>query len=92
MSNRYYTSMVRHVLRYYCSHPEGPNRDRDCWLACDEVLSGLSDFDRDSIMRIYSERDPVPTAILRLSGADHKRLWNLVNFVERKIARKMGWA
>lgn len=94
MSERYYTAMVRHVLRYYCKNLSGPSRDKDTWYAADRVLTRLSDSDRDTVVNIYQGGETVVGAIQRLSRehrTDPKRLWDLVNFVERSIAKEMKY-
>lgn len=92
MAERYYTSMCRHVLRYYCKYHDGPSRDVVKWNAAHTVLKRLSDADRDIILDIYGNGELVIEAIQRLSRerrCDAKRLWDLVGYVERAIAREM---
>lgn len=95
MPERYYTSHVRHVLRYYCKNPDGPVRDVDSWNACHAVLKRLSDSDRETVLDIYGKGEKVMEAIQRLSRerrCDAKRLWDLVNYVDRAIAKELKWA
>lgn len=94
MPERYYTAMSRHVLRYYCKNLSGPSRDKDSWYAADRVLKQLSASDRATVIDIHRNGETVVGAIQRLSRerrTDPKRLWDLVNFVDRAIAREMKY-
>ena len=94
MAERYYTSMCRHVLRYYCKNPDGPSRDVESWNAVHAVLNRLSDSEREIVLDIHGNGETVMSAIQRLSRerrCDAKRLWDLMNYVDRAIAKEMRW-
>ena len=86
--------MCRHVLRYYCKNPNGPARDVESWNAVHAVLNRLSDSEREIVLDIHGNGETVMAAIQRLSRerrCDAKRLWDLMNYVDRSIAKEMRW-
>ena len=89
MAERYYTSLVRHHLRYYSKNPNGPKRDVENWNTVKTALDKFSDSDRKAIMSIHSNGEPPSDAIRRLADGnltEEKRLWNLLNRVDRAVA------
>lgn len=94
MAERFYTSMARHYLRYYCKNPDAPAQDKDSWCAVKRVLGRLSDCDREILMEVHGGGETVFCAIQRLSRerrTDAKRLWDLVSYVDRAVAKEMRW-
>lgn len=93
MPDRFYTTMSRHVLRYYCKNTDKPSRDKTTWYAAQRVLQRLPEAQRGHVVDIYRDGKPVPAAIRDLAsqGVPEQMLWTLVNKVDRMIAKEMGW-
>lgn len=94
LAERYYTSMARHMLRYYCKNLDGPGKDVDSWYTVHCVLKGLSDSDREIVINLHKDGEPVFKAIQRLSRdrrMDARRLWDLVKETEYSVAKAFRW-
>ena len=100
----YYSEYVRHCLRYYIKtldegkggHPIFKSEvDKVNWSACYEVLKDYSVNDVETIAHIYRPGDTISDKIYLLSKekrVSQDTLWNLINTVERKIAKQRGLA
>lgn len=98
----YYSEFVRHCLRYYIKtldegkggHPIfRTEADKENWSACYNVLKDYSQENMDIISEIYRPGDTIPDKIYLLAktrGVSQDRFWNLINTIERKIAKKRG--
>ncbi len=91
----YYSDYVQHCMRFYARHPRPKFRndvDRANWYACDRALKGFSYIERDILLAVYREADTIPDNIYNLSLAKSSIkqdiIWELVNELERKIAKK----
>lgn len=98
----YYSEYVRHCLRYYVKtqdeghggHPIFKSEaDKENWSACYHVLKDCSPKNLEIIYEIYRPGDTVSDKIYQLSlskRVPQDTIWNLINAIERKIAKKRG--
>ena len=92
----FYSEYVRHCMRFYARHTNPKFRsdvDKKNWFACDSALKGFTNEEQEMLLTIYRERDTIPDNIYNLSvSLEIKQdiLWNLMNELERKIAKRRG--
>ncbi len=98
----YYSEFVRHCLRYYIKtmdeghggHPAFRSEaDKSNWSACYHVLKDYSENSMDIISEIYRPGDTIADKIYLLAKTKQvspDNIWNLINTIERKIAKKRG--
>jgi hypothetical protein len=97
---RYYSEYVRHCLRFYVmtlnagSSLEFKSQvDKANWSACHAVVSTLNPQDVEVVRELYGPGDTIPDKIYALSKAkrtSQDQLWNLVTYIEFKIAQERG--
>ena len=97
MNKPYYSDYVKHALRFYTRNLTKPRFksevDKHNWVACDYILSGCCDRDRDILISVYGKFDTLADNVYEVSKQYNIRqsvIWDLMKAVERKIARKRG--
>lgn len=98
----FYSEFVRHCLRYYIKTiDEGKGgqpifkseADKENWKACHLVLKNYSEDEMDMISHIYRQGDTIPDKIYLLAkdkGVHQDTIWNLINSIERRVAKQRG--
>lgn len=98
----YYSEYVAHCLRYYIKtqddghggHPIFKSEaDKANWSACYSVLKNYSEDDMEMIAHIYRPGDTIADKIYTLAkakGIPQDTIWNLINNVERRVAKRRG--
>ena len=98
----YYSEYVAHCLRYYIKtlddgkggHPVfKSDADKFNWSACHSVLKDYSEDDMELITYIYRPGDTLADKIYALAkakGIPQDTIWNLINNVERRVAKRRG--
>lgn len=98
----YYSEYVRHCLRYYVTtlddgrggHPQFKSDvDKNNWAACHMVVRNFDDKTIDIVREIYSPGDTIPDKIYHLAKelkVSQDSIWNIINTLERNVAKKRG--
>lgn len=98
----YYAEYVRHCLRYYIKtlddgnggHPTFANDvEKENWSACHYVLKNYTQADMDMIAELYRRGDTLADKIYQCAKdrrVSQDTIWNTINTLERKIAKKRG--
>ena len=98
----YYSEYVAHCLRYYIKtlddgkggHPVFKSEaDKANWSACYGALKNYSEDDMEIIAHIYRPGDNIADKIYTLAktkGVPQDTIWNLINNVERRVAKRRG--
>lgn len=98
----YYSEYVAHCLRYYIKtldegnggHPIFKSEaDKANWSACHSALRNFSEDDMEIIAYIYRPGDTIADKIYTLAktkGISQDTIWNLINNVERRVAKRRG--
>lgn len=93
----YYSDYVRHALRFYTRNLSQPHFNTDVdkanWTACENILKGYSNGDRDILVSVYSGYDTLSDNVYETAKKYHieqNGIWDMMREVERKIARKRG--
>lgn len=92
---KHYSDYVTHCLRFYSRHPK-PNyfkseADRKDWQAVDVALKAFSDTDRETLLTIYREGDTIAYNVYQLAkkrGIKQDGIWNLIDKLEKKVAKR----
>ena len=97
-----YADYCKHAMRFYArsmmnAHSAEPRfkteADKKNWYACRAAVRTFSPEDMDMLVTLYGMREPLPDAISSLAK-DRRihpdRVWNTVNDLERKIAKRRG--
>ena len=97
---RYYADYVRHCLRFYVMTLDvgttprfNTEVDKNNWTACHAVVKNLDDKTTDIVREIYGPGDTIPDKIYNLAKASKQNqdyIWNIVNTLERNVAKKRG--
>ena len=97
---RYYADYVRHCLRFYAmtldvgtSPRFNTEVDKNNWVACHAVVKNLDHKTIEIVREIYGPGDTIPDKIYHLSktlGLTQDYIWNIVNTLERNVAKKRG--
>ena len=97
---RYYAEYVRHCLRFYVmtldmgtSPRFNTEVDRQNWMACHFVMKNIDPKTLEVIKEIYRPGDTIPDKVYHLSKqlkVPQDNIWNMVNTLERNIAKKRG--
>ena len=98
----HYAEYVKHAMRFYAksrinASSEQPRfkteADKKNWNACHTALNTFSPEDMDMLITLYGMNESLPDAISRLAKDRRihpNRVWNTVNDLERKIAKRRG--
>lgn len=97
MNRPFYSDYVRHALRFYSRNLQvfsfKTMVDYENWIACDNIVRGYSDRDRDILVSVYGGFDTLPDNVYE-SAKKHRInqniIWDMMKDVERKIAQKRG--
>ena len=97
---RYYADYVRHCLRFYVTTMDigtaprfNTDVDKNNWSACNAVVKKLDDKTASIVYEIYSPGDTIPDKIYQLAKelkVDQDSIWNIINTLERNVAKKRG--
>jgi hypothetical protein len=97
---RYYADYVRHCLRFYVMTMDmgtsprfNTEVDRNNWAACYAATKNFDDKTLDIVREIYGPGDTIPDKIYNLAkglGVTQDYLWNIVNTLERNVAKRRG--
>ena len=97
---RYYADYVRHCLRFYVMTMDigtsprfNTEADRNNWAACHFALKNFDDKTLDIVREIYSPGDTIPDKIYHMAktrNISQDSIWNIVNTLERNVAKKRG--
>jgi hypothetical protein len=97
---KYYVEYVRHCLRFYVmtldmgtSPRFNTEVDRNNWKACDLVVKNIDPKTVEVIKEIYRPGDTISDKVYRLARemkVSQESIWNMVNTLERNIAKKRG--
>lgn len=98
----HYAEYVKHAMRFYArsmmnAHSAEPRfkteADKKNWYACQAAVRTFSPEDMDMLITLYGMNESLPDAISRLAKDRRihpNRVWNTVNDLERKIAKRRG--
>ena len=98
----HYAEYVKHAMRFYAksrinASSEQPRfkteADKKNWNACHTALNTYSDEEREMLVTLYSDTHPIPEAIRQLANkhkVEANHLWNMVNDLEKKVAKRRG--
>lgn len=90
----YYSDYIQHCMRFYARNPRPKfhsDADKQNWYACENVLRGFTDSERDILLFVYREGDTIPDNVYRVSvnrNIKQGTIWKLINELERKIAKR----
>ena len=97
---RYYADYVRHCLRFYVmtldvgTAPKFNSEvDKNNWLACHASVKNFDHKTMEIVREIYGPGDTIPDKIYNLSKelkVNQDSIWNIVNTLERNVAKKRG--
>lgn len=97
MYKPFYTDYVRHALRFYTRNLSQPrfkkDVDRDNWMACDSVINGYSDREKDILTYIYGSHDTLADNVYVMAkkySINQSILWDEMKEFEYKIAKERG--
>jgi hypothetical protein len=97
MNRPFYSEYVRHALRFYTRNLVQPHfkseADRENWFACENVIKGCTDRDRDILVAVYSGYDTLADNVYETAkkyGINQNVIWDLMKAIERKIAKRRG--
>lgn len=97
MPKRFYADFVKHCLRYYCRYPDITTHknhvEETNWKACKSVLDTYNNNERMILMSFYTTDDDIKDVIARVSDkckVEPKRVWAMLNNLERKVAERRG--
>lgn len=98
----HYAEYVKHAMRFYAksrinASSEQPRfkteADKKNWNACQTALNTYSDEEREVFVALYSDTAPLPEAIAKIAKEHHmeqNHVWNMVNDLEKKVAKRRG--
>ena len=98
----YYAEYVKHALRYYIKTTrnipsEQPRfkteAEKKNWLTAQAALKTFSADEQEMFAAIYSENIMLSDSIRQYSerhGVHVNHIWNLVNDLEKKVAKRRG--
>lgn len=92
----FYSDFVRHCLRFYVRNAKPKFKseaDKQNWYACESALKGFSDSDREMLVAIYAGGDTIPDNVYNMAkekGLKQDTIWNKLNELERKVAKRRG--
>ena len=98
----YYSDYVKHAMRFYVRYSsnapsEQPRfkteADKKNWNACQTALKSFALEEIDLFFDLYSSDAQMTEAIVeygKTHGMTVNHVWNLVNDLERKIAKHRG--
>lgn len=97
---RYYADYVRHCLRFYVMTMDmgtsprfNTEVDRNNWAACHAAMRKFDNNTLDIVREIYGPGDTIPDKIYNIAKrlrVDQDSIWNIVNALERDVAKKRG--
>ena len=97
---RYYADYVRHCLRFYVTTLDvgtspkfNTDVDKNNWAACHAVVKNFDDKTMVIVREIYGPGDTIPDKIYHLAKelkVTQDSIWNIVNTLERNVAKKRG--
>lgn len=97
MNRPYYSDYVRHALRFYTRNLSQPRfrseADENNWFACQNILKGYSDRDRDILVAVYGGYDTLSDNVYEVAkkyGINQAIIWDTMKAFERKVARRRG--
>lgn len=94
MSLYYYSDYVNHCLRFYARYPRPRFKsrvDKRNWTACDAVLKGFPDHDREMLLTVYRDNRRIPESVYRMAKSrniSEDAVWMLIDDLGRKVAKK----
>ena len=96
----YYSTYVRHCLRFYVKTYEEDRTpvfkstaDHENWKACYKALKDFPQEEMETICRIYRKGDTIEDNIYHLSKElqiHQDTIWSMITKLERKIAKHRG--
>lgn len=98
----HYADYVKHAMRFYAKNrmnasSEQPRfrseADRKNWEACKSAISTFDAENQDILLSLYVEDDNIVECINRAAKRERisaDRIWNLVNELEKKVAKRRG--
>lgn len=97
---KYYTEYVRHCLRFYVmtldvgSCPKfNTEPDKNNWVACHQAVTNTDPQTLEMIKEVYSQGDTIPDKVYQLSKEmriSQDSIWNIINKLERTVAKNRG--
>ena len=102
MARPYYAEYVKHAMRYYAKSmanamSEKPRfkseADKKNWSACQSALNTFTETERNALVTIYAGGDTIPDNVYQIShdlSISQDELWNLINAMEKKVAKRRG--
>lgn len=97
-----YADYCKHAMKFYArsmmnAHSAEPRfkteADKKNWYACQAAMRTFSPEDMDMLITLYGMNESMPDAISHLAKERNiypDRVWNIVNDLERKIAKRRG--
>ena len=97
---RYYADFVRHCLRFYVmtldigSCPKFSNEaERNNWMCCKAATDNMDAKTMEVVKEIYRPGDTIPDKVYHISRElkiPQDSIWNMINTLERDVAKKRG--
>lgn len=91
----FYSECVRHYMRFYARHPcpeFRSNIDKQNWLICKNVFREFSDEDKDILLTVYREKEPLSRNVHNISKdkcIKPDKIWGLIQELEYMVAKRM---
>lgn len=97
-----YAEYVKSAMRFYArnrlaSIPQEPkfrcDADKKNWAACEAAMKELSEQDKELALKIYSYSDTLADNVYQIAreqNVNQNHLWDLVNTVEKRFAKRRG--
>jgi len=97
-----YAEYVKSAMRFYARNrlapvPQEPrfrtDADKKNWAACEAAVKPLEPVDREWVLRIYADADTLADNIYDIAaknGISQNHLWDMINAVEKRFAKRRG--
>lgn len=97
-----YAEYVKHAMRFYAKNrlssvPQEPHFHTDAakknWVACEAAVKDMNPQDLEWILKVYASNDTLADSIYMVAtdaNISQNHLWDMVNEVERKFAKRRG--
>lgn len=92
----YYSDFVTHCMKFYVRYPDPKFKseaEKKNWYACQNALKDCSDTERDMIVAVYANGDTISDSVYQAAKKFKVKqdvIWNLLNDLERKVAKRRG--
>lgn len=96
---KYYSEYIRHCLRFYVMTLESVHKpsfvresDKENWMACHSIMSHLPPEQVEKVKYLYRPGSALTDNIYMLSAneKDRRSLWEMIENLEKSIAKRRG--